>query len=127
MKKYRPRTNYESHYGIDKTQWCQQEQVGTWSLTDRHVRFGSIWQRKHKPTSFEVTWGCTPYEMAQMLPGNPEPHKLYRRHKDGYLDVRAPGAQLPDMSKAEPRQRFWLHHNHPDYVAARGGLDSWTQ
>ena len=68
--KSRPDSFY-NRYGITSEELAKQEGVSTTALNMRHMKFGTVWQRKAKPTELERLFHKTNVELAHELGVHP--------------------------------------------------------
>lgn len=78
--KYRPQSiethknrsnSFYNRYGITSEELAKQEGVSSTALNMRHMKYGTVWQRKAKPTELERLFHKTEVELAHELGVHP--------------------------------------------------------
>ena len=117
---------FEIKWGIGAKEFAEQEGVTTEAIYMRVRNYGSIFQRKAKPTKLEKKYGKCTMELARELGVDPIT-VLMREYHHGDLYTTKPKAGWTynrDKHKIPARHyrdAFWLHESHPDYEQARKG------
>lgn len=62
---------FYSKYGITSEELAKQEGVSSTALNMRHMNYGTVWQRKAKPTKIEKLFNKTAVELAHELGCHP--------------------------------------------------------
>jgi len=65
------RDGFYSKYGITSEELAKQEGVSSTALNMRHMKFGTVWQRKAKPTELERLFHKTNVELAHEMGVHP--------------------------------------------------------
>ncbi len=84
LETHAKRDGFYSKYGITSEDLAIQEGVSSTALNMRHMNYGSVWQRKAKPTEIERVYNKTIVELAHELGCHPV--TIIARHKR-YGDV----------------------------------------
>jgi len=84
LETHAERNGFYSKYGITSEDLAIQEGVSSTALNMRHMNYGSVWQRKAKPTEIERVYNKTIVELAHELGCHPV--SVIARHKR-YNDV----------------------------------------
>ena len=125
-------TAFYRKWGIRAVDFAKQEGVSTDAIHMRVQNYGTIYQRKAKPTKCEILHGKTDYELGLEL--NLHPQSVRRRvntYGDAYHENPRQAHPLRgevisakvDWRTQVKRTKFWLHPEHPDYPhEARKGL-----
>jgi len=125
------KTPFERKWGISAKEFAAQEGVSTEAIHMRVRNYGTIYQRKAKPTEIERKYGKTIFELGKELKLHPmsivmrEYHygDVYRESETKPSPVRGKHIKPLDQQKWRKhyKDKFWLHENHPDYAQARKG------
>ena len=132
VEKQHKNTGFIEKWGIHATDLAKEEGVSTEAIHMRQMLYGSVYQRKAKPTLCEKIHNKTDYELALEL--NIHPQSIRRKVKlYGTAYYENPRHEHPlrgkvistkkDWRTYAKRTKFWLHPRHPDYPACRG--DKW--
>lgn len=87
MKKRWDNTEFKKQWGYHCDDIAEMEGVTPEAIRMRVIKFGTPWQRRNKPTKFELKYGKTLGQMALEL--NLHPQTLARRerlHGDAYYE-----------------------------------------
>lgn len=125
-KKHTP-TSFELKWGITSKELAKQEGVTIDCLHMRVHKFGTPWQRKAKPNSYEAKYGRSLNELSEMLNMHPVSVALRERaHGNVFYQGRENVPMRHNHSyeyREVIRNLFWLHPNHPDYATERSKLE----
>lgn len=134
MRKIDGKTPFEQKWGISAKEFAAQEGVTTEAIHMRVRNYGTIYQRRAKPTIIEGKYGATIYELGKKLNLHPmsvvmrEYHHgdVYRESENKPSPIRGKSLKPEHLKKWRRYHKvtFWLHELHPDYKTARKGFDN---
>ena len=126
-KRWRQKNSpFENKWGERAENIADREGVSEATIHMRVHNFGSPYQRRGKPTKWEVKYWKTAKELCHELRLHIQTLELRERkygtiYCEDMMQKKNRIYSVPDMKPVED-QKPWLMREHPDYVAWRSGV-----
>lgn len=114
-------TKFYKKWGITAEDLANQEGVTVDAIHMRIMHYGTPWQRRGKPSIYEIVYGKTCEELCRLA--NLSPQTIRSRMKKGasFEELMAPTTRKLKSKelKSIPNSQAWLHPNHSEYATWR--------